>query len=673
MNESIRNFFNEHLLLAGATSPLHYSQLLNNIFGASLGIPILLLAILVVSLVALWWEHPLYGKNKGAAIYPLFGNLIQILYHEQVFHDWNTQLLKKTTNMTVRHLRPGNPACYVTANPKNVEYILKTNVANYPKGPETCDNLNDLLGRGIFSVDGELWKLQRKVAICEFSTRSLRNFMQQIVQVELDTRFMPLLSHSCRAGVVVDLQDLLSRFTFDTICKLAFGFDPEYLHISLPAVEFAHAFDAATKFSCHRFVTYPFIWKTQRALNVGGERKLRHAIHKIDELAMSVIHKRKQQMMQQQSQDVAENLANSTAADHHQVQQHHGQHQLDLLSRFLLLAIDESKRSSCSDVTDADSAKLPPDHQQQQSKPPSEAVFTDVFLRDIVISFVLAGRDTSSTGMSWFFWLLSRNRHVEDSIRAEIAQIVSSRNHHMHHDLANKKDSTDLYTTATTAVAAVAGGDQRQDKITTSIADGEKDGSPVVVADPCSIDMTSSPKFTYEELKNMHYLDAALTESMRLYPPVPFDTKVAMEEDTWPDGTHIPKDSMVAYAPYAMGRMEQLWGSDCLEFKPERWLDDNGVFQSQSPYKYAVFQAGQRVCLGKELAMLQMKLVAATLLSRFTISMSSNAATSQAAAADDDFKPTYEMSLTLPIKNGLPVRIHLAKSPEEDQGNTHRV
>ncbi|CAK9872968.1 unnamed protein product [Sphagnum jensenii] len=576
-------------------------------------------------LVALWWEHPLYGKNKGAAIYPLFGNLIQILYHVQVFHDWNTQLLKKTSNMTVRYLRPGNPACYVTANPKNVEYILKTNVANYPKGPGTCDNLNDLLGRGIFSVDGELWKLQRKVAICEFTTRSLRNFMQQIVQVELDTRFMPLLSHSCSAGVVVDLQDLLNRFTFDTICKLAFGFDPECLQISLPAVEFAHAFDAATKFSCHRFVTYPFIWKTQRALNVGGERKLRHAIHKIDELAMSVIHKRKQQMMQQQAQDVAENLANSTAADHH------------------------------------------------QSKPPSEAVFTDVFLRDIVISFVLAGRDTSSTGMSWFFWLLSRNRHVEDSIRAEIAQIVSSRNHHMHHDLANKKDSTDQYTTATTAVAAVAGGDQRQDKITTSIADGEKDGSPVVVADPCSIDMTSSPKFTYEELKNMHYLDAALTESMRLYPPVPFDTKVAMEEDTWPDGTHIPKDSMVAYAPYAMGRMEQLWGSDCLEFKPERWLDDNGVFQSQSPYKYAVFQAGQRVCLGKELAMLQMKLVAATLLSRFTISMSSNAATSRAAAAADDFKPTYEMSLTLPIKNGLPVRIHLAKSPEEDQGNTRRV
>ncbi|KAH9567324.1 hypothetical protein CY35_03G023700 [Sphagnum magellanicum] len=498
--------------------------------------------------------------------------------------------------MTVRYWRPGSPAWYVTANPKNVEYMLKTNFANYPKGPETCNNLNDLLGRGIFSVDGELWKLQRKVAIHEFTTRSLRNFMQQIVQVELDTRLIPLLSHTCSAGVVVDLQDLLCRFTFDTICKLAFGIDPECLHISLPAVEFAHAFDTATKISSSRFYTYPFIWRTLRALNVGSERKLREAIHQIDEFAMSLIHKRKQQMQQQ----------STAAAD----QLHH----MDLLSRFLLLSFDESKRAS-SDVVTNDSATPP------ESGP--EAIFSDVFLRDIVISFVLAGRDTSSSGISWFFWLLSRNRHVEDSIRAEIAEIVRSRNHHDHDHVANNKKDT-------------------------------------------------ISKFTYEELKKMHYLEAAMTESMRLYPPVPFDSKVAMEEDTWPDGTHIPKDSVVAYAPYAMGRMEQLWGSDCLEFKPERWLDDNGVFQPESPYKYAVFQAGQRVCLGKELAMLQMKLLVATIVSHFTISVSSIAAASEAADAqdaqdddDDDFKPTYEISLTLPIKNGLPVRIHLATQDED--------
>jgi hypothetical protein len=39
---------------------------------------------------------------------------------------------------------------------------------------------------------------------------------------------------------------------------------------------------------------------------------------------------------------------------------------------------------------------------------------------------------------------------------------------------------------------------------------------------------------------------------------------------------------------YAMGRMTYLWGKDAEEFKPERWLV-NGVFQQESPYKFAAF------------------------------------------------------------------------------------
>ncbi len=190
------------------------------------------------------------------------------------------------------------------------------------------------------------------------------------------------------------------------------------------------------------------------------------------------------------------------------------------------------------------------------------------------------------------FWLLSRHRRVVDAIRAEIREVVKSRN--------------------------------------------------------CTNLSTGASKFTYEELKNMHYLHAALSESLRLYPPLPLDTKFAVKEDVLPDGTHIPKGSIVAYAPYAMGRMEQLWGSDCLEFKPERWLQ-NGVFLPQCPYKYAVFQAGPRICLGKELALLQIKLVTAGLINCFDFYV------------PEDFKPTYEISLLLPMKYGLPTKI----SPRE--------
>ncbi|KAH7864814.1 hypothetical protein Vadar_034154 [Vaccinium darrowii] len=88
---------------------------------------------------------------------------------------------------------------------------------------------------------------------------------------------------------------------------------------------------------------------------------------------------------------------------------------------------------------------------------------------------------------------------------------------------------------------------------------------------------------------------------MRLYPPVQFDSKFCQEDDTLPDGTFVKKGTRVTYHPYAMGRMERIWGPDCLEFKPERWLE-NGVFRPVSPFKYPVFQAGVRVCLGKELA-----------------------------------------------------------------------
>ncbi|KAH7864647.1 hypothetical protein Vadar_032135 [Vaccinium darrowii] len=76
----------------------------------------------------------------------------------------------------------------------------------------------------------------------------------------------------------------------------------------------------------------------------------------------------------------------------------------------------------------------------------------------------------------------------------------------------------------------------------------------------------------------MHYLQAAINESMRLYLPVQFDSKFCQEDDTLPDGTFVKKGTRVTYHPYAMGRMERIWGPDCLEFKPERWLE-NGVFR----------------------------------------------------------------------------------------------
>ncbi|KAE8686852.1 hypothetical protein F3Y22_tig00111027pilonHSYRG00288 [Hibiscus syriacus] len=58
----------------------------------------------------------------------------------------------------------------------------------------------------------------------------------------------------------------------------------------------------------------------------------------------------------------------------------------------------------------------------EQDKP-----FSDKFLRDICVNFILAGRDTSSVALSWFFWLLEKNPMIEETILAEICGIVNER------------------------------------------------------------------------------------------------------------------------------------------------------------------------------------------------------------------------------------------------------
>ena len=115
-------------------------------------------------------------------------------------------------------------------------------------------------------------------------------------------------------------------------------------------------------------------------------------------------------------------------------------------------------------------------------------------------------------------------------------------------------------------------------------------------------------RLTDEALSRMHYLHAAITEAMRLYPPVPISMHHCKQDDVLPDGTFVGKGWSLNHSVYAMSRLEGLWGKDCEEFRPERWLRKDGTFQPESPFRFPVFHAGPRMCLGKELAYIQMKL-----------------------------------------------------------------
>jgi cytochrome P450 len=90
----------------------------------------------------------------------------------------------------------------------------------------------------------------------------------------------------------------------------------------------------------------------------------------------------------------------------------------------------------------------------------------------------------------------------------------------------------------------------------------------------------------------MTYLQAALSETLRLCPAVPSDVKYAIADDTFPSGATLKAGWRVAYHPFAQGHDPKVWGSDALDFKPERWIDDAGHFIQHSPYKFPSFQVG---------------------------------------------------------------------------------
>jgi cytochrome P450 len=110
------------------------------------------------------------GKNRSYP--PVAGTILHLLFNFGRLLEYQTELHRRYR--TFRMLTPTCSYIY-TVEPANVEYILKTNFANYGKGVMTHDVLEDLLGDGIFNVDGAKWRHQRKAASHEFSTRVLRD------------------------------------------------------------------------------------------------------------------------------------------------------------------------------------------------------------------------------------------------------------------------------------------------------------------------------------------------------------------------------------------------------------------------------------------------------------------------------------------------------------------
>ncbi|KAI4148023.1 MAG: hypothetical protein L6R39_002922 [Caloplaca ligustica] len=123
--------------------------------------------------------------------------------------------------------------------------------------------------------------------------------------------------------------------------------------------------------------------------------------------------------------------------------------------------------------------------------------------------------------------------------------------------------------------------------------------------------MDGKAELTREELKKMTYLSNILKETLRLYPPVPVNTRVARRTTTLPtgggpDGTSpvlVRRGQSVAYLVYGLHRQKHLYGEDAEDFRPERWDEgDLPLYRNKTDahWGYLPFNGGPRVCLGRK-------------------------------------------------------------------------
>jgi cytochrome P450 len=162
-----------------------------------------------------------------------------------------------------------------------------------------------------------------------------------------------------------------------------------------------------------------------------------------------------------------------------------------------------------------------------------------------------------------------------------------------------------------------------------------------------AVDTSGSGMVTFDtsEVSDLVYLHAALCESLMLYPPVPFALKTAVAADVLPSGNELMAGDRVLFSSYSMGRMEGVWGKDCMEFRPERWLNDKGGLRYEPSYKFISFNTGPRTCLGEDMAFVQMKTVAAAVLWNFAVEV----------VPGHVVEP--KLSIILHMKNGLAVKV----------------
>ncbi|KAF9925811.1 hypothetical protein FBU30_004460 [Linnemannia zychae] len=521
----------------------------------------------------------------GPKGHPLIGNTIEMAQHPPgSTHQRQMSLHKEFGNVFALTVLGLGRVIHVR-DPQIIDHVLRINFWAYEKGSFIRGTLHPIFGDGIFNSDGQHWRWQRKAASKIFNVNWYRtytgtvfrqesqlviDYFNKITHPPLHPDSKPVTATAAKTDAplvdisvpispvtpikedhvffdstskVIDLQNIFYLLTLDSFGRIGFGesfgclIDPE------KEVPFAAAFDRLQAVLSERF-NFPF-WKIKDWWT-GNDKKVARDTKIVFDFAFRIIKRRRA-------------LEEKTGVEGHGI------------------AHDTNEDVGCGGILSSSGKDLM--QLFMESTDDNGERLTDEALKEILINFLIAGRDTTAQALSWMFYLIHRSQTPKEilvKLREEIDTVLQG-------------------------------------------------GLP-----------------TYETAQLQKYTKACFFETLRLYPSVPQNIKSAIEDDVLPGGIKVYKGEKVTWGVWGMGRDTDIWGPDAEEFRPERWLQGD-KFPS---IKFVSFHLGPRICLGQHFAYIQAITVTSMLLQKFDFEL-----------VDPDTEPMYGISLTLPMANGLPVRV----------------
>ena len=264
----------------------------------------------------------------------------------------------------VCRIRLGSLPFYLVNDPAVVEQVFVTQQRNFKKD-RFARGLSEVLGEGLLTSEGDLWRRQRRLANPAFHRERIASYGAIMAD------YAGRATASWRDGEERDIHKDMMRLTLEIVAQTLFGAE-----VGSSAEVVSEVLDVVLSYLTSPLYAFlPFL----REVPGPHRARFRRSVQRLDDVVMPIIRERRT------------SLAKATAAA--------GTHR-DLLSMLLEARDDEGG--------DGAEARGMDDRQ----------------IRDEVMTLFLAGHETTALTLSWTWMLLSQNPHVEAQLAEELAQVL---------------------------------------------------------------------------------------------------------------------------------------------------------------------------------------------------------------------------------------------------------